>query len=75
MYRFNPELKKEGKNPFILDSKEPTASFRDFIMGQTRYAALAKEFPDVAETLFEITEENARDRIESYKKLANSSQN
>ena len=75
LYRFNPELKKEGKNPFILDSKEPTASFRDFIMGQTRYAALAKEFPDVAETLFEITEENARDRIESYKKLANSSQN
>ena len=41
-------------------------------MGQTRYAALAKEFPDVAETLFEITEENARDRIESYKKLTNS---
>ena len=71
LYRFNPELKKEGKNPFILDSKEPTASFRDFIMGQTRYAALAKEFPDVAETLFEITEKNARDRIENYKKLAN----
>lgn len=73
LYRFNPELKKEGKNPFILDSKDPTENFRDFIMGQTRYAALAKEFPDVAETLFGITEENAMERIESYKRLAKDS--
>ena len=70
LYRHNPQLKTEGKNPFILDSKDPTASFRDFIMGQVRYAAVAKQFPDVAEELFSITEENAKERYESYKRLA-----
>ena len=70
LYRYNPDLKKEGKNPFSLDSKEPTASFRDFIMGQVRYSSLAKEFPDVAEKLFEITEENANTKYNTYKELA-----
>lgn len=70
LYRFNPELKKEGKNPFTLDSKAPTTSFRDFILGQVRYSSLAQEFPEVAEKLFEMSEENAKDRYESYKRLA-----
>ena len=56
LYRYNPELKKQGKNPFILDSGEPTMDFREFIMGQIRYSSLAKEFPQVAEKLFEMTE-------------------
>ena len=70
LYRFNPELKKEGKNPFTLDSKAPTTSFKDFIMGQVRYSSLAQEFPDVAGKLFDMAEENANDRYESYMRLA-----
>lgn len=70
LYRFNPMLKEGGKNPFSLDSKEPTASFRDFIMGQVRYAAIAKQFPDVAEELFNMTEQNAKERYKSYQRLA-----
>ena len=70
LYRFNPDV-EAGKNPFTLDSKEPTASFRDFIMAQVRYSALAKQFPEQAEELFEMAEENAKARLESYKRLAN----
>ena len=70
LYRFNPELKKEGKNPFILDSKDPAGNFREFIMAQTRYASLLQEFPDDAETLFTAAEENAKERVAGYKKLA-----
>ena len=70
LYRYNPNLKQEGKNPFILDSKEPTESFRDFLMRQVRYSAIAKQFPDIAEELFEITEENAKERYEIYKMLS-----
>jgi pyruvate-ferredoxin/flavodoxin oxidoreductase len=70
LYRYNPELKKDGKNPFTLDSKEPAASFRDYIMNQVRYSSLAKEFPDVAEELFAATEEDAMERLAGYRKLA-----
>jgi pyruvate-ferredoxin/flavodoxin oxidoreductase len=70
LYRYNPELKKDGKNPFSLDSKEPTESFRDYIMNQVRYNSLTKEFPDVAEELFAATEEDAKERLAGYKKLA-----
>jgi len=70
LYRYNPLLKKEGKNPFILDSKEPTASYRDFIMGEVRYSALTRMFPDKAEALFEQAEKEARERYEIYKKLS-----
>ena len=70
LYRFNPTLKQEGKNPFILDSKEPTESFRDFLMSQVRYSAVAKQFPEIADDLFNITEENARERYEIYKMLS-----
>ena len=70
LYRFNPDLEEQGKNPFTLDSKDPTASYRDFILGETRYTALAKLFPDVAEKLFSQAEEDAKERLESYKRLA-----
>ena len=69
-WRYDPRLKAEGKNPFILDSKEPKANFRDYIMGQVRYASLTKDFPESAEQLFELTEEYAKERYEGYKKLA-----
>ena len=71
MYRFNPTLKEEGKNPFTLDSKEPTASFRDFLLSEVRYSALQRTFPEVAEELFEQSEKNAKERLENYKRLAN----
>ena len=70
MYRFNPALKEEGKNPFTLDSKEPTTSFRDFLMGEVRYSSLLKQFPEAAEALFEKTEKDAMERLANYKKLA-----
>lgn len=70
LYRFNPTLKEEGKNPFSLDSKEPTESFRDFLLNEVRYASLQKMFPEVAEELFVKTEQDAKERLESYKKLA-----
>ena len=70
LYRFNPELKEQGKNPFSLDSKEPQGSFRDFIMDQVRYSAIAKQFPEQAEELFQMTEEHARQKYADLKKLA-----
>ena len=71
LYRFNPELKKEGKNPFTLDSKEPDLNlFRDFIMSEVRYNSLAKLFPATAEALFQKTQEDAKGRYEIYKKMA-----
>ncbi|SKA72764.1 pyruvate-ferredoxin/flavodoxin oxidoreductase [Clostridium sp. USBA 49] len=70
LYRFNPELKSEGKNPFTLDSKEPKASFREFLLGEVRYASLLKAFPEEAEELFAKTEQDAKERLESYKRLA-----
>ena len=70
LYRYNPMLKEKGENPFILDSKEPNGKFREFIMGQNRYSSLAKEFPQVADKLFEMTEKQAMERYEDYKKLS-----
>jgi len=70
LYRFNPELKEEGKNPFILDSKEPTKPFRDFLDGEVRYTSLKKLFPERAEKLYEVAEENAKERYEGYLALA-----
>ena len=70
IYRFNPELKKEGKNPFTLDSKEPTGNFREFLLSEVRYSSLQRTFPEIAEELFEQTEATAKERLEGYKKLA-----
>jgi len=70
LYRYNPELAEQGKNPFILDSQEPTGSYRDFLMGEIRYATLKQQFPDVAEQLFEKAEKDAKERRENYKRIA-----
>ncbi|MFI3209831.1 MAG: pyruvate:ferredoxin (flavodoxin) oxidoreductase [Peptostreptococcaceae bacterium] len=70
LYRYNPTLKDQGKNPFILDSKEPTQSFRDFLMGQVRYSAIAKQFPEVADELFTMAEDNAKERYHNYKRMS-----
>jgi pyruvate-ferredoxin/flavodoxin oxidoreductase len=70
MYRFNPELKKEGKNPFTLDSKEPTGSYQEFIGSENRYRTLAQQFPETAEVLFKTAEQEAKERYEYYKRLA-----
>ena len=70
LYRFNPELKKEGKNPFTLDSKEPTASFREFLDKQVRYTSLKTAFPEIADELFASAEEAAKERYETYKAMA-----
>lgn len=70
LYRYNPNLKDQGKNPFILDSKEPKESFRDFIMDQVRYSAIAKQYPEQAEELFELAENHAKEKYVEYKKMA-----
>ncbi|MEL1134868.1 pyruvate:ferredoxin (flavodoxin) oxidoreductase [Desulfitobacterium sp. THU1] len=70
LYRFNPDLEDQGKNPFSLDSKEPTASFRDFLMGEVRYTSLLNTFPETAEELFQGAEKYAQVRLDSYKRLA-----
>lgn len=67
LFRFNPALAEEGKNPFSLDSKAPTADYVEFIEGETRYSALKRSFPGKAEELFGIAAENS---IEKYNKLA-----
>ncbi len=70
LYRFNPELADAGKNPFTLDSKEPTGDYKAFLLGETRYASLMKARPELAESLFETTEADSKARLDSYKKLA-----
>lgn len=70
LYRYNPLLEEEGKNPFILDSKEPTGSFKEFLEGEIRYTALKRAFPEIAEELFDVCEKDAIRRFEGYKKLA-----
>jgi len=70
LYRYNPVLKEQGKNPFILDSKEPTKDFKEFLRGEVRYSQLATVFPDIAEDMFEQAAKHARERYEAYKCLA-----
>ena len=70
LYRYNPELAEEGKNPFVLDSKEPKADFKEYLMGEVRYSSLKKEFPETADALFEKAAKDARERYEIYKQLA-----
>ncbi len=72
MFRYNPLLKAEGKNPFILDSKEPKTSYRDFIMGEARYSALTRSFPERAEELFQKAEAKSTERYEELKERSQS---
>jgi len=70
LYHYNPDLIDQGENPFSLDSKEPTTSFREFIMGEVRYASLLNTFPESAEELFTGAEKYSKIRYDSYKRLA-----
>lgn len=70
LYRYNPELKEAGQNPFILDSKEPKDNFRDFLMGEVRYSSLLRGFPESGEELLQHAEKNAKEKYETYKGLA-----
>ena len=69
-YRYNPELTEQGKNPMILDSKDPTGDYQEFLKGEVRYTSLAQQFPAAAEKLFALQEEDAKVRRDSYKKMA-----
>lgn len=70
LYRYNPMLKEQGKNPFVMDSKEPTESFQDFIKGEIRYSSLANIFPEIAGEMFDAAEKHAREKYEMYKRHA-----
>lgn len=70
LYRYNPLLREQGKNPFTLDSKEPSKDFREFLRNEVRYSSLATLFPDIAEELFATAEKHAKERYESYKRMA-----
>ena len=70
LYRYNPTLRKEGKNPFTLDSKEPDGSLQEFLSGEVRYASLMKSFPEESEKLSKRLEEEYLERFENLKKLA-----
>ncbi len=70
LYRYNPLLKKQGKNPFILDSKEPTGDFHEFLMGEVRYSSLVKSFPAEAKRLHKQLEDEYMERYQEYKKFA-----
>ena len=69
MFRFNPALKAEGKNPFTLDSKAPTTDYKEFILGEARYSSLTRAFPERAEALFEQAAQNSRARYEHLVRL------
>ena len=69
LFRFNPDLKKEGKSPFILDSKEPKGGYQEFLMNEARYSRLTREFPDRASELFQRNEKAAMDRYQHLLKL------
>ncbi|MHC1786552.1 MAG: pyruvate:ferredoxin (flavodoxin) oxidoreductase [Christensenellales bacterium] len=70
LYRYNPTLADEGKNPLTLDSKDPTESYQDFIKGEVRYSSLVKAFPKVADDLFARAEKEAGQRLSALKKMA-----
>ena len=70
LYRYNPMLKEQGKNPFILESKEPSMPFKEFITGEVRYSQLKNVFPDIANDMYDAAEVHAKERYETYKRLA-----
>ena len=69
LFRFNPDLKKEGKNPFTLDSKAPAGGYQEFLMNEARYSALTRSFPDRAKELFALSEETAKARFDKLTRL------
>ena len=72
LYRYDPRLKEEGKNPFVLDCKEPSIPLREFLDGEVRYASLKRTFPEHAEVLLKAAEEAAAEKYRRYRDLADS---
>lgn len=70
LYRYDPRLAEEGKNPFQLDSKEPTGDYQEFLRGEVRYTSLERAFPEQAKQLFQQNEADAKARYEQYRRLA-----
>ncbi|WP_326511961.1 pyruvate:ferredoxin (flavodoxin) oxidoreductase [Clostridium intestinale] len=70
LYRYNPQLKDEGKNPFMLDSKEPKESYKDFLNGEIRFSSLMTVFPEIADKMFDAAEKDAKERYGNYKRLS-----
>jgi pyruvate-ferredoxin/flavodoxin oxidoreductase len=70
LYRYDPRLKAEGKNPFQLDYKEPNGKLHDFIMGEVRYNSLTRTFPDEAKRLQKKLEEDVNEKYKKYKQMA-----
>ncbi len=70
LYRYDPRLKQDGKNPFTLDSKEPNGDFQQFLMGQNRYASLKLSFPEKAQELYDKATQDAQERYSGYRRLA-----
>ena len=70
LWRFNPALAEEGKNPFVLDSKEPSTDFQEFLLGEVRYTSLQKTFPEQADRLFVKAEADATARYNTYLRAA-----
>ena len=70
LYRYDPRLKQEGKNPFTLDSKAPTGDFQQFLLGQNRYASLKLSFPKKAQELYDKATQDAQERYSGYRRLA-----
>ena len=70
LYRFNPEWKEQGKNPFSLDSSEPTTDFQEFLDSEVRYSGLRRQFPEAAQALYDKAEQDAKERLSIYQKLA-----
>ena len=69
LYRYNPMLAKEGKSPFIWETKDATADYKEFIKSEGRYKALLKTAPKEADALFELAAQDAKRRMEFFKKL------
>ena len=70
LYRYDPRLRRQGENPFILDSKAPTGDFKNFLMSEVRYSSLTRTFPEDAEALFKKAEEDMKERYELYQRMA-----
>ncbi|MCX7922011.1 MAG: pyruvate:ferredoxin (flavodoxin) oxidoreductase [Clostridia bacterium] len=70
LYRYNPELSEQGKNPFTLDSKEPKADFKEFLHGEVRYSQLMNVFPDIAPEMFDAAAKHAHERYNMYRRMA-----
>lgn len=70
LYRYDPRLASEGKNPFQLDYQPPNGSIHDFLMGEVRYAALRQTFPEEADRLHKLLEDSAETRYKMYKAMA-----